>query len=42
MENDIKKLITKNNVQLLSMVGLLITSFQFIFLLIKQVIINKK
>jgi hypothetical protein len=42
MEKKIKKIITKDNIQTAAMLGLLITSFQLIFLLIKRFIETKK
>ena len=42
MEKEIKKLITKDNIQSAAMIGLIITSFQILYLLIKQIIISRK
>lgn len=42
MEKEIKKLVTKDNIQSLAMIGLLVTSIQIIYLLIKQIIITRK
>lgn len=42
MEKEIKKIITKDNIQTAAMLGLLITSFQLMFLLIKRFIENKR
>lgn len=42
MEKEFKKIITKDNIQTIAMLGLIITSFQLIFLLIKRFIETKR